>query len=144
VNRYTIKTVKVTLAAAEPPPRKAGSPLDAAAILRPIFAGLDPDQEHLVILTLDNKRRVTGYKVCHSGGMTSSVVDPRIVFRSALLLGATAIIVAHNHPAGDPAPSAEDRQITDALKQAGTILEIPVLDHIILGDGQRFFSFAQS
>jgi DNA repair protein RadC len=68
-------------------------------------------------------------------------VHPREVFGPAVALAATAIIVAHNHPSGDPTPSANDRAVTDRLRQAGELLGIPLLDHVVIGDA-RYYSFA--
>jgi DNA repair protein RadC len=70
-------------------------------------------------------------------------VHPREVFAPAILLGAVAIVVAHNHPSGDPTPSAEDRSITAQLVSAGKLLDIPIHDHIIVGNG-RYTSFADA
>jgi DNA repair protein RadC len=70
------------------------------------------------------------------GGLSSAQVHPREVFKEAIRCGAAGIVLVHNHPSGDPAPSADDRQITDQLSAAGTLIGIPVLDHVIIGDGQ--------
>lgn len=142
--RYRLKTFQVELVAQESRPRmKAGSPAIAAGILRPIFAGLDADREHLVVLALDQKLKAIGFKVCASGGMTEADVDPKTVFRAALALGAVCIVIAHNHPSGDPAPSEEDAVMTRELRKAGEIIGMKVQDHIILGRGS-FYSFRDS
>lgn len=79
------------------------------------------------------------------GSLDASVVHPREVFKAAIVANAAALICAHNHPSGDPEPSREDRAITERLRQAGTLLGIPVLDHIVLGDGTtHYFSFADA
>jgi DNA repair protein RadC len=143
--RYKLKTFQVELVAQESAPRmKAGSPAIAAGILRPIFAGLDADREHMVVLALDQKLKAIGFKVCASGGMTEADVDPKTVFRAGLALGAVCLVVAHNHPSGDPTPSAEDVALTQALKTAGDMIGMKVQDHIILGRGNRFHSFRDS
>lgn len=142
--RYRLKTFKVELvreSASDGP--GARTAWDALEVLRTIFQDLDGDQEHFVVLGLDRKLRPVGFKVCHSGGMHESMVDPKIVFRSALFLGAQGIILGHNHPSGDPAPSAEDREITSTLMSGGKLLGIAVHDHIILGSRGRYFSIAQ-
>jgi DNA repair protein RadC len=69
-------------------------------------------------------------------------VHPREVYGPALMLGAVRIVVAHNHPSGDPAPSAEDRMVTERLRQAGQLLGVEMLDHVVLGS-ERFYSFAE-
>ena len=78
-----------------------------------------------------------------SGILNSSLVHPREVFRLAIAFGAAGIIVAHNHPSGDPTPSADDRAITRQLVDAGRLLDIPVYDHLILG-AARYLSFAEA
>jgi DNA repair protein RadC len=114
---------------------------DAAALLRPLFEGLD--REQFAVLLLDAKHRPIGMNVVALGSLTATIVHPREVFRAAVALPAAAVILAHNHPSGDPAPSAEDGDITKRLRAAGDILGIPVLDHVVLGDGCHF-SFCDS
>lgn len=106
---------------------------DVHELFRAIYAGLDDDQEHFVMLVLDAAGQVVGYKLIASGAQNRVYVDCKIVFRSALLLGAQAIVVAHNHPTGVLTPSAGDIDLTARLALAGKILEIPLLDHFILG-----------
>ncbi len=103
----------------------------------------DVDREHFVVLLLNRKNQVVGLHTVSIGSVTASIVHPREVYKVAILANATAIICGHNHPSGDPAPSQEDRALTSRLVEAGAILGIDVLDHIIVGDGsQRYFSFA--
>lgn len=114
---------------------------DAAAIFRSHLAGVD--REHFVILFLDRKNKVIGVNTVSVGSLTASIVSPREVFKPAIIANASAIICAHNHPSGDPKPSPEDRTLTERLYQAGKLLDIQVLDHIIVGDGTTtFYSFA--
>ena len=134
---YELETVKVRLRLREP--RFSGmikAPEDATRVLEPIFEGLDHDQEQLILLALDTRHRVRGYKTVASGGMCSAAVDPRVLFRTALLMGAAAVIVAHNHPSGDPTPSREDIVVYRRLAQAGTTLGLEVLDMFTYGDGR--------
>jgi len=91
------------------------------------------DREHFLMLALDGKNRVLGFEIVSIGTLTASLVHPREVFKAAILANAAAIIVAHNHPSGDPTPSGEDLAITQRLKQAGELLGIALLDHVILG-----------
>ena len=98
-------------------------------------------QESFVVLTLDAKRAVLDIVEVSRGTLTSSLVHPREVFRPAVKHAAAAVIFAHNHPSGDPKPSKEDRALTVRLQEAGEILGIQVLDHIVVGDG-RYISFA--
>lgn len=111
----------------------------AAAALRPFFAGLD--REQFLVACLDAKHAIIGVNVVSIGSLTLSIVHPREVFKPAILLNAHALIAAHNHPSGDPSPSAEDRTLTARLRQAGELIGIALLDHIILGD-DRLYSFA--
>jgi DNA repair protein RadC len=93
----------------------------------------DAQVESFGVLLLDARNRLLGDDVLSSGGWSASVVRPREVFRRALLAGAPALILYHNHPSGDPAPSREDIQITRQLVDAGQLLGIKVLDHLIVG-----------
>ena len=91
-------------------------------------------EEVFILITLNTKNIVTGYFEVHRGTINTSLVHPREVFKRALLNNASNIMVAHNHPSGDPNPSKEDIQITERLKEAGNLLGINLLDHIIVGD----------
>lgn len=100
------------------------------------------DREQFVVLLLDGKNKVTAFNTVSTGTLTAALVHPREVFLPAILGGAAALILVHNHPSGDPEPSAEDRAITERLKQAGELLGIKVLDHVVIGDG-CYRSFAE-
>jgi len=114
---------------------------DAAALLRQ-FVG-DVDREYFVIILLDRKHKLIGLNTVSIGSLTASVVHPREVFKPAILANAAAIICGHNHPSGDPQPSQEDRTLTKRLVEAGKLLGITIVDHIVLGDGTAvYFSFA--
>jgi len=93
----------------------------------------DPEKEAFVAMLLDRKNRVKGWNMISLGTVDASLVHPREVFRAAVVDSAASVIVAHNHPSGDPTPSAEDLRVTRQLVAAGKVLGIPVLDHIILG-----------
>lgn len=143
--RYIIETIRVQLNAAEPPPIGMADSVDhATALLHRLFAQLEADQEHFLILGLTSKNAVLRYKLISSGGQASTAIDPKIVFRSALLMGAARIILSHNHPSGNPTPSDEDRRVTKCLMRVGRALDLPVLDHIIIAPPGRSYSFAQS
>lgn len=109
------------------------SPSAAGPVLRSIFADLDDYQEHFVIVALNAKGRVIGHKVLASGTETACLVSPAMIFRAALVLGGTTVIMCHNHPSGDPNPSREDISLTRRCVSAGETLGLPVADHIILG-----------
>ena len=91
-------------------------------------------QEHFYVIHVDAKNHVLRTQQVHVGTLSMSVVGPREVFREAIREAASSIIVAHNHPSGDPTPSPEDIEITRKLKQIGELLDIPLLDHVIIGD----------
>ena len=90
-------------------------------------------QEAFVVVTVNTKNRKIARHLITLGVVDASLVHPREVFRAAIADGATAIILAHNHPSGDPAPSSEDLRITRQLVDAGKILDVRVLDHVIIG-----------
>jgi DNA repair protein RadC len=110
------------------------SPQDVANLLMGELR--DAKKEHLKSLLLDTKNRVQKVLTVSVGILDSSLVHPREVFKDAIAASAASIIVVHNHPSGDPTPSAEDRRITRRLAEAGQILGIDLLDHIILGDNR--------
>lgn len=98
-------------------------------------------QEQFFALLLDSRHRVLGLRVIATGGINSAPVQPRDVFAAAIRDGAAALVVAHNHPSGDPAPSPEDRAVTDRLRAAAELIGVVLLDHIVVGR-DAFFSFA--
>jgi DNA repair protein RadC len=103
----------------------------------------DKDREYFILLMLDTKNRVIGMNVVSIGILDSALVSPREVFKAALLANAASVIVSHNHPSGDPTPSAEDKRITQRLVEAGNIIHIAVLDHIIIGEQGQFVSLKE-
>jgi DNA repair protein RadC len=113
----------------------------ASTILHNYLDGVD--REHFVVLLLDQKNQVIGIHTVSVGSLTASIVHPREVYKVAILRNAAAIICGHNHPSGDCQPSREDRALTARLVEAGKLLGIAVLDHVIIGDGtSSYFSFA--
>ena len=103
----------------------------------------DLGQESFHVLTLDRKHKVIGRHMASLGSLTASLVHPREVFRPALLDNAASVILVHNHPSGEPEPSRDDRELTERLVQAGEILGIKILDHVIVGRG-RHYSFVEA
>jgi DNA repair protein RadC len=93
------------------------------------------DREVFVALLLDGRNQVLGFNVVSIGSLTAALVHPREVFKPVILANAAAIILIHNHPSGSAEPSAEDRALTARLEQAGELLGIRVVDHIVVGDG---------
>ncbi|MCC9603489.1 hypothetical protein LOC67_23315 [Stieleria sp. JC731] len=98
------------------------------------FAERDDAREVFVVFMLDTKHKVIGATVVTTGTLDASLVHPREVFQPAILANSSAILIAHNHPSGDPKPSREDLQVTDRITDAGNLLGITVLDHIVVGD----------
>jgi DNA repair protein RadC len=98
-------------------------------------------KEHFVAVLLDAKNVVMRVASIHIGTLTMSVVGAREVFREAIRDGASSMVVAHNHPSGDPTPSPEDHEVTRRLVEIGYLLDIPVVDHVIIGE-RKSFSFA--
>ncbi len=110
-------------------------PEDVASLLASEMAHLD--REHLRVVLLDTKNRVAAVETVTVGGLDSSAVHPREVFKASIRRSAAAIILAHNHPSGDPTPSPQDVRATRRMIRAGKILGIEVLDHIIIGSGRH-------
>ena len=101
----------------------------------PRLRGLE--QETFLALLLDGKHRLLRAVRVSEGTLTTSLVHPREVFRAAVRESAAAVIVVHNHPSGDPEPSQEDLEVTRRLREAGVLLGIPLLDHVIVGEGEH-------
>jgi DNA repair protein RadC len=114
-------------------------PEDVVRLFQPRLRDLTVEEFHL--LALDSQSQVLRDVLVTRGLLNSSLVHPREVFRPAIAEAAAGIIVVHNHPSGDPTPSAEDRAVTRQLVAAGQLLDLPVYDHVIVA-GDRFVSFA--
>ena len=108
------------------------SPTDAAVILRAYFE--DRDREEFLVVFLDTANTLVGIHVASVGGLAASIVEPRQVFKAAVLANAAAVLLAHNHPSGNPEPSREDVAVTRQLVEAGKVMGIPVHDHLIVTD----------
>lgn len=119
---------------------KISEPNDAYLIATKFLEGVD--REYLIVLNLNTKNRVTSLNTVSMGSLNSSIVHPREVFKPAILGNAASIIIAHNHPSGDPNPSKEDISITNRLKECGKLLGIELLDHIIVGEN-TYISFKE-
>lgn len=112
---------------------------EAEIYLRPKLAHLP--HEEFGVLYLAQSGRIKLYDIASKGGITSTTVDPRLIFQKALEIGAVSIIVAHNHPSGNTRPSKADETLTQKIFQVSKYLDIKLLDHIIIGD-KGYFSFA--
>lgn len=122
-------------------PTRVRAPQDVARLLEERYA--DADREILVVVILDTKNQVLAINPTFVGSLNGAMVTMREIFKAAVMLGAASIIVAHNHPSGDPSPSPEDIAITRQIVQAGKLLEIEVLDHLIIGAVGRFASLRE-
>jgi DNA repair protein RadC len=119
----------------EPPEERTTirSPGDAAALLKPLLIG--KDQEYLYVLLLDTRNRVIGAPLeIYHGSLNTSLIRGGELFKHAVRINAAAIVLAHNHPSGDPSPSPEDVAVTRAVVEAGKLLDISLLDHIVVGN----------
>jgi len=121
--------------------RALTSPEEVFTVFRERFEKLD--REEFVVVPLDTKSRPLGFHVVSVGSLGASLVHPREAFKVAILANAASVILVHNHPSGDPEPSPEDQRVTERLKRAGEIIGIPVLDHLVIGDG-RYISFVST
>ena len=138
-NGYQIPVYRVQLVRESALPTDADKigPDNAGDVVARYLEGAD--REHFVVLLLDNKLRLTGINTVSIGTLDSTCAHPREVFKAAILHNASRIILAHNHPSGDTTPSSDDVQITKRFVEVGELIGIPVVDHVIVGEGS--FSF---
>lgn len=139
VNIVSVKLFKESSVLYEP--RYVNSPQDAAKLVEEFLA--HSDREKVVAVCLDVKHQPTVISTISVGTLNSSLVHPREVFKIAILSNASSIILVHNHPSGDLTPSKDDLVVTERLKESGTLLGIDLLDHIIVGHGDRYLSFRE-
>jgi DNA repair protein RadC len=129
--------------------QQVNTPQLIAEYLKSAFAA-NPMQESFWVILLNRKNRAMGRVMISLGTLTSSLAHPREVFKPAILASASAIVVAHNHPSGDPAPSSADIQVTRQLRDAANILGIDLLDHVVVGYaesdpmGRVYYSFREA
>jgi DNA repair protein RadC len=125
----------------EPPPARIRGPADVYRFYAPRLRDLPVEEFH--VLALGSQSQVLRDLLITRGILNSSLVHPREVFRAAIAEAAAGIVVVHNHPSGDPTPSADDRAVTRQLVDAGRLLDVPVHDHVVVG-GERYVSFAEA
>jgi DNA repair protein RadC len=113
---------------------------DVARLLLEVVRGSRRESFHTVLL--DTRHRVLSLQLTSLGTVNAAAVHPREVFLPAVREAAAAVVVAHNHPSGDPTPSVEDRLVTARLREVGELVGIPVLDHLVIG-AERYYSFAE-
>ena len=124
-----------------------GARLTSAGQAKDAFCALlgNPDREYFVALLLDTKNRITGIYQISQGSLNQSIVSPRETFKAAILNNSAGMILAHNHPSGELKPSTEDLAITRRLKEAGELLNIKILDHLIIDtESQEYYSFVDN
>ena len=100
----------------------------------------DPKQEHFLVMYLNQSNHALKVECISNGGTTNVIADPKIIFKNAISIGATCLVLGHNHPSGNPRPSEDDRLLTKKLYAAGKLLDIAVIDHIVIGN-ERYYSF---
>jgi DNA repair protein RadC len=141
--RIPIYQVRLVRDGSQPAERKqVNTPRIAVEVLQRYLDGVD--REHFVVLLLDTQNRIIGIHTVTVGTLDASLIHPREVFKPAFLANAASLILAHNHPSGDPAPSPEDRSVTRQLVAAGLTLGLEVRDHLILGEFARYYSFLEA
>ena len=132
INFYSLKIVKEDSTLYKTAVIK--SPVEVYQAAKQLLALHEEPEEHFCIFCLNNKNKIVGVHTISIGSLNASIVHPREVFKAAMLNNASGIICLHNHPSGDPEPSREDIEITRRLVEAGEIMGIKVLDHIIIGE----------
>lgn len=120
---------------------KVNNPLAAAEVFRQICC-LDASRERWAVIYLDGQNRLTGSEIIAAGSSSNVIVPLKEVFRGALIHGAGGIVCGHNHPSGDPTPSPEDIEVTRMITEAGKVIGMSVLDHVIVTDCGKDYSFA--
>jgi len=142
VNHYAKRVVLslVRESQARLPGRTISTPLDAALLARSFIR--DDPREHLIAIYLDTKHAPVGVHVVSIGSCSETSLAPRELFGPAMLCNAVGIVLAHNHPTGDPTPSTADEQSTQRMIEAGKLLGISVLDHVIIG-ADCYYAFSE-
>lgn len=142
---YRVRELRVTYG-----PHPSGATADARQLLQPfqtaaiVMPMLQHEaQEVMICLLLTTKYRLIAVHEVSRGGIDSTLVDPFVIYRAALLANAPALILAHNHPSGDPTPSPDDIALTRRLQEGGRLLNIQILDHLIIGE-RSYCSFKET
>lgn len=123
-------------------PAAIHAPFEAVGFMRRVVT--DDAREHFLAIYLDGRHRPIAHQVVSVGTATASLVHPREVFQPAVLAGACAVIIGHNHPSGDPSPSGEDRAVTQRLAKAGELIGIRLLDSLVWVRAGRYVSFQEN
>ena len=123
---------------------KVSSPAVVAKMIKQMTDG--SDRELVYVISVDSKNKPIAIELISMGGVNSSIIDIGNIFKHALLANATGVIIAHNHPSGDVSPSMEDIRVTKRIEEAGKLLNLPLLDHVIVGDMETdvYYSFLEN
>ena len=141
ISTYGLRVIKEKSGRYDIESRKVTCPSDTVDIFNKVLELNNRAEEVLALMTLDTKHNVTGMFIVSIGALDSSIVHPREIYKRALLQNAHGIIIGHNHPSGNPEPSKQDIEVTKRLQEAGKIIGINLLDHIIIGDNDNYVSF---
>lgn len=141
INVYAVKLVRESGSLYNVNSTRINTPALAAEVIEKVFSPTEEAVEVFGVLALDTKNKVAGMHIISKGILNSALMHPREVFKPAILNNAAHIIIWHNHPSGDPMPSHEDLALTQKLVDAGKLLGIGVIDHMIFGDS--IYSFAE-
>lgn len=137
-NVYSTRLVKESENTYESSGEKCSNPVDAARILDQVFELSYSPEERGAALFFDTKMRVVGASLLSIGDIAETILSPRSLMRTALLMNASSVIIAHNHPSGDVTPSSSDYGNFERIKQSGEIMAVAVSDSIVLCDGKGY------
>lgn len=143
MNMYQDKGIPYLVKEREYPEIKANSPEDVSWALEKIFNVSKLPEEHIWLINETTAGNIISVMEISHGTVNSSIVNPREIMQRALLSGAAGIIIAHNHPSGNCSPSTADMDVKDRLKEAGNLLGVPLIDFIIVANGNRYMSFQE-
>ena len=143
MNYFNIAEIKISYSTKVSPKDRpqVKSSRSAADIFVEAFKDTVEHHESMYALLLNRANKVLGIKQISVGGLSGCVADPKIIFQTALVANASGIILCHNHPSGNMQPSEADKRLTRKLADIGTLLEITLLDHLIIGPDEDYFSF---
>lgn len=149
MNLFTQKIAEVSISYTNPVKLsdcpKISCSRDAARIMQEHFHDAElqiQHREYFFVMLMNRGNRVLGISMISMGGMSGTVADPKIIFQLALKTAAVSLILVHNHPSGNKQPSESDIRLTKKLKSAGSFLDIPVIDHLVITPEEDYFSFA--
>lgn len=142
LKKYNVTLVKEECKRYETINRKVDCPKKIADVLTTAMEMENLAQEIFVLLAFDTKKNLIGLFEVSRGTISETLVHPAEIFKRALVCNAHSIAIAHNHPSGNARPSSEDKQVTERIKRCGEMMGIPLIDHVIIGDGQ-FYSFVE-